>query len=35
MLKFDFLKKGLEIVFPPHFAYGFSGKMFTMLYSTN
>ena len=32
---FHFLKKGLGIVSPPHFVYGFSTKMFLMLYSIN
>ena len=27
----DFLEKGLGIVSPPHFVYGFSRKMFLML----
>ena len=27
MLNFDFLKKGLGKVSPPHFVYGFSRKM--------
>ena len=35
MLKFDFLDKGLGIVFPAHFVYDFSTKMFFMLYSIN
>ena len=26
MLNFDFLEKGLRLVFPPHFVYGFSRK---------
>ena len=30
---FDFLGKSLEIVSPPHFAYGFSTNMFLRLYS--
>ena len=34
MLYFDFLDKGLGIVFA-HFVYDFSTKMFLMLYSTN
>ena len=33
MLSLDFLEKGLQIVSPPHFVYGFSTKMFFMLYS--
>ena len=33
--QFDFLEKGLGIVSPPHFVYGFSRKMFLMLYSIN
>ena len=32
MLKFDFFKKGLEIVSLPYFVYGFSRKIFLMLY---
>ena len=32
MLNFDFLKKGAEIVFPPHFVYHFSRKMFLKIY---
>ena len=32
MLNFDFLKKGLGMVFPPHFVYGFSRKMFLIFY---
>ena len=35
MFNFDFLDKGLEIVFPAHFAYNFLTKMFLMLYSIN
>ena len=35
MLNFDFLDKGLGIVFLPHFVYDFSTKMFLMLYSIN
>ena len=31
MLNFDFLEKGLEIVFLTHFVYDFSRKMFLML----
>ena len=29
MLNFDFLEKGLGLVFPPHFTYDFSGKSFS------
>ena len=29
MLKFDFLEKGLGIVFPPNFAYDFQEKCFS------
>ena len=29
MLNFEFLKKCLGIVFPPHFVHGFSVKMFS------
>ena len=35
MLNFDFLKKSLEIVSPPHFVYNFSRKMFLKLYFSN
>ena len=28
MLNFDFLEEDLGIVFPPHFVYGFSRKIF-------
>ena len=35
ILNFDFLKKGLGIVCPPHFVYDFSRKLFLMLYSIN
>ena len=35
ILNFDFLEKVLGIVFPPHFVYDFSRKMFFMLYSIN
>ena len=35
MLNFDFLEKGLGMVFPPHFPYDFSRKMFLMLYFIN
>ena len=35
MLNFSFLEKGLELVSPPNFVYGFSRKMFFMLYSLN
>ena len=31
MLIFYFLVRGLRIVFPPHFVYDFSTKMFLML----
>ena len=31
MLSFDFLEKGLRIVSPPYFVYGFLRKMFPML----
>ena len=31
MLNFQFLEKGLEIVFPPHFVIESSTKMFPML----
>ena len=31
MLNFQFLEKGLEIVFPPHFVIDSSTKMFPML----
>ena len=34
-LDFDFSEKYLELIFPPHFAYNSSRKMFLMLYSTN
>ena len=34
MLNFDFLDKGLGIVSPAHFVYGFSEKMFLMLQLT-
>ena len=33
MLNLDFSEKGLGTVFPPHFVYDFSRKMFLMLYS--
>ena len=33
MLNFGFLEKGLGIVYPPHFVYDFSRKLFVMLYS--
>ena len=33
ILNFDFFKKDLGIVSPPHFAYDFSRKMFLILYS--
>ena len=35
MINFDFIEKSLEIVSPPYFLYGFSTKMFLMLYSIN
>ena len=35
MLNLDFLEKGLGIVFPPHFVYDVSRKMFLMLYAIN
>ena len=35
MLNFDFLEKGLGIVFLPHFLCDFLKKMFLMLYSIN
>ena len=35
MLNLDFLEKGMKIVSPPHIVYGFSRKMFLMLYSIN
>ena len=35
MLNFDFLDKGLGMVFPVHFVYDFLTKMFVMLYSVN
>ena len=35
MLNFSFSEKGLGLVSPPHFMYGFSRKMFFMLYSLN
>ena len=35
MLNFEFLEKDLGIVSLPHFVYGFSRKMFFMLYSIN
>ena len=31
MLNFDFLEKGLGIVYPPHFLFDFSREMFLML----
>ena len=34
-LNFDFLEKGLEIVSPSHFMYGFSRKMYLVLFSIN
>ena len=33
MLNFDFLEKGLRIVFLPYFVYGFLRKLFLILYS--
>ena len=33
--KFYFLEKGVGLVFPPHFVYDFSRKMFLMLHSIN
>ena len=35
MLNFEFLEKGLEIVFPSYFVYDFSRKMFLMWCSIN
>ena len=35
MLNFDFLDKGLGIVSPAHFVYGFSTEMLLKLYSIN
>ena len=35
MLNFDFLDKGLGIVFPANFVYDISIKMFLMSYSSN
>ena len=35
MFNFDFFEKGLEIVSPSHFVYGFSRKMLLILYSIN
>ena len=35
MLNFDFLEKGLGIVSPPHFVYGFSRRIFVILYAIN
>ena len=35
MLNIDLLEKDLGIVSVPHFVYGFSRKMFLMLYSIN
>ena len=35
MLNFDFLKKGLGQVCPPHFVHDFSGKILLMIYSIN
>ena len=33
MLNFNFLEKGLRLVSSSHFVYGFSRKMFRILYS--
>ena len=35
MLNFDFLDKGLGIVYPADFVYDFSTKIFLVLYSVN
>ena len=35
LLNFNFSKKGLELVSPPHFADDFSKKIFLMLHSIN
>ena len=35
MLNFNFPKKGMGLVFLPHFVYGFSRKTFLMLDSIN
>ena len=35
MLHFDYLEKDLGTLFPPHFVYNFSRKVFLMLYSIN
>ena len=35
MLNFDFLNKGLGLVYPSHFVYDFSRKRFLMLCSLN
>ena len=35
MINFDFLEKGLEMVFSAHFVYDFLPKMYLMLYSIN
>ena len=35
ILNSNFPEKGLGLVSPPHFVYGFSRKMFLMLYSIN
>ena len=35
MLNFDFSKKGIELVSPPHFVYDFLRKFFIMLDSIN
>ena len=35
MLNFDFLGKDLRLVYPHHFVYDFSRRMFFMLYFIN
>ena len=35
LLNFSFLENGLGIVYPLHFMYDFSVKIFLMLYSSN
>ena len=35
MLNIECLEKSLEVVFPLHFVYGFSKKVFFMLYPIN
>ena len=35
MLNFNFSEKGLGLVSPPHFVYGFSRKMFLLLHTIN